>query len=81
MPWSRTFDDPIVLPEGKALVSLKDAAAYIMALPIREAVAEPWQIAMMQLIDAAEDRGSIVRARTGMLRALNAGKPNPETVN
>jgi len=33
MPWSRPFDDPIVLPKGKNITTLKDAAAYIMALP------------------------------------------------
>jgi hypothetical protein len=33
MSWSRRFDDPIRPPKGKTLVTLKDAAAYIMALP------------------------------------------------
>jgi hypothetical protein len=28
--WSRRFDDPIQPPKGKKLVTLKDAAAYIM---------------------------------------------------
>jgi hypothetical protein len=28
--WSRGFDDPIQPPKGKKLVTLKDAAAYIM---------------------------------------------------
>jgi hypothetical protein len=31
--WSRPFDDPIQPPKGKKLVTLKDAAAYILALP------------------------------------------------
>jgi hypothetical protein len=31
--WSRPFDDAIQLPKGKKLVTLKDAAAYILALP------------------------------------------------
>jgi hypothetical protein len=31
MPWSRRFDDPIQLPKGKPLITLKDAAAFIMA--------------------------------------------------
>jgi len=31
------FDDPIPTPNGKTLRTLKDAAAYIMALPKREA--------------------------------------------
>src|SRR5882724_13104084 len=33
MPWSRAFDEPIQPPKGKALVTLRDAASYIMALP------------------------------------------------
>jgi len=36
MPWSRPFDKPIQPPKGKALATLKDAAAYIMALPKSE---------------------------------------------
>jgi hypothetical protein len=32
MSWSRRFDDPIPTPKGKPLVTLKDAAAYIMAM-------------------------------------------------
>ena len=50
-----------------------------MTLPKREAEAEHWQIAMEQLIDAAEGRNFIMHARIGMMRALNAGKPDPAT--
>jgi hypothetical protein len=32
------------------------------------------------LIMAAEDRGPLMHAHIGMLRALNAGKPDPNTV-
>jgi hypothetical protein len=77
MPWLACFDDPIPTQTGKPLVTLKDAAAYVMALPKREAEAERWQIAMEQLIDAAEGRNFIMHARIGMMRALNAGKPDP----
>jgi hypothetical protein len=31
--WSRRFYDPINLPNGRKLVTLKDAAAYITGLP------------------------------------------------
>jgi len=31
--WSRYFDDPITLPRGRALVTLRDAATYITGLP------------------------------------------------
>jgi hypothetical protein len=75
VPWSAPFDDPIQPPKGKPLVTLKDAAAYIMKLPKSVSAAEHWQIAMEQLIDAAEGRNFIMHARIGMIRALNHGKP------
>jgi hypothetical protein len=77
MSWTRSFDDPIPTPKGKPLLTLKDAAAYILKLPKREAAAEHWQIAMEQLIDCAEGRNFLLHARIGMLRALNHGKPDP----
>jgi hypothetical protein len=30
LPWSTRFEDPIVLPNGRKLVTLKDAADYVM---------------------------------------------------
>jgi hypothetical protein len=36
MPWSRSFDDPIPLPKGRQLVTLQDAADFIMN-PFEEA--------------------------------------------
>jgi hypothetical protein len=34
--WKRTFHDPIPLPRGRQLVTLHDAAGYIMQLPKAE---------------------------------------------
>ncbi|HEX9471397.1 MAG TPA: hypothetical protein VF957_17845 [Bradyrhizobium sp.] len=34
---------------------------------------------MEQLIDAAEGRNFIMHARIGMMKVLNAGKPDPAT--
>ena len=31
--WGREFDDPIELPDGGELVTLKDGGNYIMKLP------------------------------------------------
>ena len=36
MAWDQTFFDPIVLPSGKKLVTLRDAAEYITELPKAE---------------------------------------------
>jgi hypothetical protein len=34
--WQRRFDEPIPLPNGKPLVTLRDAAHYITKLPKAE---------------------------------------------
>jgi hypothetical protein len=31
--WSREFEDPIPLPDGRKLITLRDAADYITSLP------------------------------------------------
>jgi hypothetical protein len=36
MPWSARFDEPITLPDGRTLKTLRDAANYITALPKAE---------------------------------------------
>jgi hypothetical protein len=33
MGWKRPFAEPIPLPRGRQLLTLEDAAAYIMKLP------------------------------------------------
>jgi len=71
MPWSTPFDDPIELRRGN-LVTLQQAADYIMKLP-EDAQQEPrWQVAVEHLIRAAEQGGGwLMFARIAMLRALN----------
>ena len=73
--WSREFDDPIPPPRGRQLVTLKDAASYIMKLPKAEQKFEEWQTATEVLIMAAEGRGPLMHARIGMLQALHRHKP------
>jgi hypothetical protein len=34
--WKRPFDDPIVLPRGRQLVTLEDAGTFITKLPTAE---------------------------------------------
>jgi hypothetical protein len=69
--WARPFDDPVLLPVGRKLVTLRDGADYIMKLPKAEQNLEAWQSAVEALTMAAEDRGPLMHARIGMLRALN----------
>jgi hypothetical protein len=74
MPWSRRFDEPIQPPKGKKLVTLKDAAAYILALPKSKQQSPEWQAAGEAVIMAAEDRGPLMHAHVGMMLALHGAK-------
>jgi len=69
--WSTPFDDTIPLPRGRELITLQDAASYIMKLPKAEQNHAAWQAATEALIMAAEDRGPLMHARVGIMRALN----------
>ena len=73
MPWSSLFEDPIPLPRGRSLVTLKDAADYITKLPKTEHSAPEWQAATEALILVAENGGPTMLARIGVMRALNRG--------
>lgn len=53
--WQRPFDDPIPLPGGRHLVTLKDAAAFILKLPKSAQQSPEWQAAGEAVIMAAED--------------------------
>jgi hypothetical protein len=68
--WSRKFDEPIPLPKGRQLVTLKDAGTYITKLPKSEHMAPEWQAAMQALILVARG-GPTMLARIGVMRALH----------
>src|SRR6201999_4564433 len=70
-PGSSAFEAPIALPKGRQLLTLQDAADYIMKLPNTKQDLPEWQTAIEQLIDAAEGRNFLMRATISMLRALN----------
>lgn len=73
MPWSTAFDDPVRVGKRR-LLTLQDAADYIMQLPEAAQHETHWQTAIETLINAAETGGGwVMFARIAMLRALNAG--------
>jgi hypothetical protein len=78
MPWSSPFDEPIKPPKGRPIVTLKDAAAYILKLPKPAQQTPEWQAAGEAVIMAAEDRGPLMHAHVGMMLALHGAKPIPE---
>ena len=78
MVWFKRFFDPIVLPDGRELLTLRDAAEYITELPKAEHDAADWQVAMETLLLVAERDGPEMLARIAVTKALNS-KPGAET--
>jgi len=68
--WQRTFDDPILLPDGRKLITLHDAATFITKLPKREHGAPEWQAAIEALMLVVDLGGPTMFARIGVVRAL-----------
>jgi hypothetical protein len=71
--WDRPFTEPIELPKGKKLVTLRDAAHYITELPKADHDADEWQAAMQALLLVVEHDGPTMFARIGVMRALTRG--------
>jgi hypothetical protein len=69
--WQRTFEDPIPLPSGRTLVTLRDAADYINSLPKKESDPPEWQTAI-EALDNGVGRLSTMMARIGVMKALNS---------
>jgi hypothetical protein len=71
--WQRKFEDPIPLPDGRTLATLRDAATFITALPKKEAAMPEWQAAIEALMLVVDLGGPTMFARIGVMRALNRG--------
>lgn len=69
--WQRELEESIPLPRGRKLVTMKDAADYMMKLRKADRELQIWKDAGEAVIMAAEGRGPVMQARIGMLRALN----------
>ena len=69
MPWSTPFDEPIALRGGRKLVTLQQAADYVIKLPDAEQKQPHWQLAVENLTETGG--GWLMFARIAMMRALN----------
>jgi hypothetical protein len=67
--WDRKFTEPIPLPKGQPLVTLRDAALYITKLSRAKHDAAEWQAAMEALLLVVEQNGPTMFARIGVMRA------------
>jgi hypothetical protein len=61
---------------GRQLLTLRDAAEYITALPKAEHEAD-WQVSMEVLLLVAEHDGPEMLARIAVMKALNRHNPKP----
>jgi hypothetical protein len=68
--WDFRFPEPIEVPEGGALGTLRDAGSYITRLPKAQHDTTAWQTAMRCLMYAADNAAPIEFARLGMMQAL-----------
>jgi hypothetical protein len=78
--WDQKLFDPIELPNGRKLVTLRDAALYITKLPKAEHDAPEWQAAAEVLMLIGEHGGDPMMAHIAMMRALNKHKPKAAPV-
>jgi hypothetical protein len=75
--WHRTFDDPILLPDGGELRTLRDAGNYIAGLPKREHDTFAWRAVIEALMLVVEHGGDTMLPRIGVVRALYPGGTVP----
>ena len=71
MTTTRAPSPPISLPDGRQLVTLREAGDYITKPPKAEHEAPEWQAAMEALILVATQGGATMFARIGIMQALN----------
>jgi hypothetical protein len=75
MSWEELFFDPIELPDGRALRSLRDVGEFIQSLPKATLERQEWQAAIRGLLLVVECNGDPMLAHIGIMQALRAGKP------
>ena len=74
--WRRRFDEPIKLPSGGKLFTLKQAIAWLAKeIPQSEHRMKEVQAAALCVTEAAETGGPMQFARMGMMQAINRHKP------
>ena len=74
MSWTRKFDEPIVLKDGRKLVSLDDARRLMLSLPESNRRAYHWQSAgeLLQVAACRDGRFAFAQAKAQLPRALEA---------
>ena len=77
---SLKFSEPIELPNGERLVTLRDAIAWLAkSVRASEHNVQEVQVAAYYVTEAAEHSGPMAFARIAMLKAINRDKPREVT--
>ena len=72
MSWSRRFDEPILLPNGRKLRTLREAINWLAKeVPKSEHKMEKVQTAAHCVTQAAENGGPMIFAQMGMMQAIH----------
>jgi hypothetical protein len=69
--WDQEFFDPIILPGQKPLVTLRDAAQYIIKLPKAERELRQWETAIEWLMLVGENGGDPMVPRIATMKHCN----------
>jgi hypothetical protein len=72
MPWTRPLPAPIVLQDGRTLVTLSDARGLMRSLPRQRQRDEQWRYVDGLLLEAATGRGAMGKVKTELLSALRS---------
>ena len=78
--WDQIFFDPIILPSRKPLVTLRDAANYIVKLPKAEQEAPECHAAAEVLMLIGEYGRDPMMAHIAMMQALHRHEPKAAPV-
>jgi hypothetical protein len=77
MPWSRRFDKPIFLPDGRQLLTLLDAGRYVNALPRRTYEREEWIAVMEVLLLVVDGQEPVSLLQVALTLAFREGDEGP----
>jgi hypothetical protein len=77
MPWSRRFDKPISLPDGRQLLTLLDVGRYVDALPPRTYEREEWIAVMDVLLLVVDGHEPMSLLQVALTLAIQEGDEGP----
>jgi hypothetical protein len=74
VPWTRKLYEPITLKDGRKLVTLDDARAFMLKLSKPHQLRPTWQYAGELVLKAAEDNRAGVKEGWAQLRRALVGE-------